>query len=125
MPSIVPLTSNPTRTRCVLGDNSYIIENYYLPTIKKWLIDIYNDEGVPLIVGICLQTGIDNLVKDKSIEFEGQALKYYSVDNTKNDLPNRLGNTCFLIYFSKDEVKARTYIDKMLDDNVTRFLNAV
>lgn len=116
MPQIVPITSEQNKIRVALGDYVYILENYYLPTIKRWVLDISDSDSNPLITGICLQTGIDNLVKGKSIFFENQALKLYSANGKPADTPDCLGNTHLLIYFGVNEIKPISYRDKMLDD---------
>lgn len=116
MPQFLPITSTQQRIRVSLGERVFILENYFLPTIKKWILDIYDQDENPLIFGVCLQTGIDNLVKGKNILFENQAIKLYSSNGKPADTPDCLGVTHFVVYFGENDVKPTSFKDKMLDD---------
>lgn len=115
MPSIIPLTNDGSRRITVaLGENVFILETYYLPNIRRWLMDIYDIDENPILTGISLNPGVDNLVKGKAPIFDGQTIRCISTDGSDNDNPISLGTTCFVIYYAKGETVPELYADKML-----------
>ena len=69
MSFIVPLTNDGSRKATYnLGGKDYIIETYYLPKTKTWLMDIYDINEIPILTGITLIPGVDNLVKGLCLE---------------------------------------------------------
>ena len=117
MPQIIPLDNTGCKTIDVaLGDNVFRFRTYYLPYTKCWLMDIMDTSDNPIIVGICLNVGVGNLVKGKSSLFEGQTIRCVSVDGTENNTPESLGTTCFVYYYGKDETAPSLYKDKMLNE---------
>lgn len=116
MPQLIPFTNDGDRTITVtLGDNQYVFETYYLPNIRRWLMDIYDTDDNPILVGICLNVGVGNLVKGKTQLFEGQALRCVSPTGEENNTPTSLGTTCFVYYYGTGETPPQLYDDKMLD----------
>ena len=115
MPSLIPLTNDGKRTaQYELGGKIYILESYYLPKTKSWLLDIYDINENPILLGIKLIPGIDNLVKGKTIEFDDQGLQIQTIDGGENNTPDSLGTTAFLIYYAKGETIPQSFKDKML-----------
>lgn len=115
MPFIVPLTNDGSRRATyTLGGKDYIIETYYLPKTQTWLMDIYDINENPILTGISLLPGVDNLVKGLCIEFDEQAFQVQTTDGGNNDTPDSLGTTTFLIYYAKGEEVPVAYGDKML-----------
>ena len=115
MPSIIPLTNDGSRKITItLGENVFILETYYLPHINRWLMDIYDIDENPILTGISLNIGVDNLVKGKAPIFEGQTIRCISIDGKDNTTPVSLGTTCFVLYYSKGENANKLYEDKML-----------
>lgn len=115
MPSIIPFTNDGDRQITVaLGENMVILETYYLPTIKRWLMDIYDVEQNPIILGISLNVGVGNLVKGKSPLFEGQTIRCVSPTGEENTTPSSLGTTCFVYYYGVGENPPVLFEDKML-----------
>ena len=115
MPSIIPVTNDGDRQITIaLGDNAFNIETYYLPNIKRWVMDIYDTDQTPILTGISLNTGVTNLVKGKAKIFDGQAIRCISIDGTENNTPESLGTKCFLLYYPKGETPPVLYKDKMI-----------
>lgn len=115
MPQLVPLTNDGCRRiNVALGQNLYILETYYMPHIRCWLMDIYDMDGNPIITGISLNVGVDNLVAGKSVYFKNQTLRCVSPTGKENNTPDSLGTTCFLYYYPEGETPPKLYQDKML-----------
>lgn len=116
MPGIIPFDNSGSRTIDIaLGENVYRMRTYYLPYIKRWLLDITDTQDNPIILGICLNVGVENLVKGKSAMFDDQVIRCISTDGTENDTPDSLGTTCFVYYYGKGEKAPTLHKDKMLD----------
>lgn len=77
-------------------------------------MDIYDTEENPIIVGICLNVGVENLVKGKHEIFDKQTIRCVSLDGTENDTPDSLGNSCVVYYYGKEESAPSLHEDKML-----------
>ena len=115
MPQLIPFTNDGCRKITItLGENVFILETYYLPDIQRWLMDIYDVDENPILLGISLNVGVDNLVKGKAKVFEGQTLRCVSFEGKENNTPESLGTTCFLYYFSKGETAPILWKDKMI-----------
>ena len=116
MPRIIPFTSEGARRMTItLGDNVYIMETYFLPNIKRWILDIYDTEENPILTGISLNIGVGNLVKGKSALFDGQAIRCITTDGTENNRPDSLGTSCVVLYYAKGEELPEQYPDKMVE----------
>ena len=116
MPQLIPFNNEGSRVIDVtLGDNVFKIRTYYLPYIKRWIMDIMGPSENPIISGICLNVGVGNLVKGKASIFDGQTIRCLSIDGTENDTPESLGTTCVVVYYGKGEEAPSLYVDKMLD----------
>lgn len=116
MPTIIPFTNDGDRKITIaLGDNDLILETYYMPNIRRWLMDIYDVDENPILTGISLNVGVGNLVKGKSPIFRNQAIRCLSIDGSENNTPDSLGKTCFVVYYAEGEYIPQQYPDKMLD----------
>lgn len=117
MPQIIPVDNTGSRTIDVaLGDNVFRLRTYYLPYTKCWLMDIMDTSDNPILMGICLNVGVGNLVKGQNPIFENQTIRCVSIDGSENNTPDSLGTTCLLYYYGKDETAPQLYEDKMLGD---------
>ena len=115
MPQLIPFTNDGDRSITItLGENMYVLETYYLPTIKRWLMDIYDTDENPILLGISLNVGVGNLVKGKAEIFKNQTLRCVSPTGEENDTPTSLGTTCFVYYYPEGEEPPVLYEDKML-----------
>lgn len=116
MPQLIPLTNDGCRQITIaLGEYVFIIETYYLPHIKAWVMDIYDEDQNPILTGISLNSGAGNLVKGKASIFEGQSIICYSIDGKDNNTPESLGKTCFVLYYPQGEEPPVLFEDKMLN----------
>ena len=119
MAEIIPFDSTGCRTIDVpLGENVYRMRTYYLPYIRRWLLDITDTQDNPIILGICLNVGVANLVAGKAKEFDGQTIRCISLDGTANDTPDSLGNTCQVVYYGTDETPPSLFEDKMISTTI-------
>lgn len=115
MPQLIPLTNDGDRQITIaLGENVFVLETYYLPNIKRWLMDIYDINQQPILLGISLNVGVGNLVKGKAPIFEGQTIRCVSPTEQENNTPTSLGTTCFLYYYPVGDEAPALYEDKML-----------
>lgn len=116
MPSIIPFTSEGARRMTItLGENVFIMETYFLPNIRRWILDIYDTDENPVLTGVSLNPGVGNLVSGKSSLFEGQAIRCISTDGRENDTPDSLGTSCVVLYYAKGEEIPEQYQDKMVE----------
>lgn len=115
MPQLIPVTNEGCRRITIaLGENLFILETYYLPDIHRWLMDIYDIDENPILTGISLNVGVDNLVKGKAEIFRGQTIRCVSPEGLENTTPESLGTTCFLYYYPEGETPPVLWEDKML-----------
>ena len=115
MAQVIPFDSTGCRTIDVpLGDNVFRMRTYYLPHIRRWVLDIYDTQDNPIILGICLNVGVGNLVKGKSALFDEQTIRCVSLDGTENDTPESLGQSCVVVYYGVGETPPVMFEDKML-----------
>lgn len=116
MAQLIPFDNTGCRTIDVpLGENVYRMRTYFLPYISRWLLDIMDTQDNPIIMGICLNTGVENLVKGKSQLFDEQGIRCISLDGTENNTPESLGTSCVVVYYEKGEYQPPLHKDKMLD----------
>lgn len=114
MPRLIPFTNDGSRRITVsLEDKQYIFETYYLPNIRRWLMDIYDIDETPLSLGICLNVGVGNLVRGHPM-FENKEIRCVSPSGTENNTPSSLGTTCFVYFYETDETAPVLYEDKMI-----------
>lgn len=117
MPQLIPFTNDGCRTIDIaLGDNMFRLRTTYLPYTKTWVLDIMDQEDNPIIMGIALNTGVDNIVKGKSKIFQNQTIRCISLDGTENNTPESLGNSCVVLYYPEGEEVPQLWKDKMLED---------
>lgn len=95
----IPLTPDPQRFPITLGGIDYQILVTYKNVLEGgWVIDIADKQGVNLVAGIPLVTGVDILGQHKHLGFKG-SLTLESSDNS-NPVPTfeNLGIFVFLIW---------------------------
>ena len=115
MPQIIPFTSEGSRTIDVaLGNNMFRMRTYYLPYTKTWLMDIMDQEDNPIVMGISLNVGVDNLVKGKAKIFQNQTIRCIKVAGSDDSLPDSLGKNLFVVYYPEGETPPILWEDKML-----------
>lgn len=116
MPQEIPFTNDGCRKIDVaLGENMFRMRTYYLPYTKHWVLDIMDQDDNPIIMGISLNTGVDNLVKGKNKMFQNQTIRCVSVDGKENNTPESLGESCFVLYYPEGETPPKLWKDKMLE----------
>ena len=95
----IPLTPDPQQFSITLGGVDYrILVTYKNVTEGGWVVDIADKNGINLVAGIPLVTGIDILGQHKHLGFKGN-LTVESSD-TSNPVPTfkNLGIATFLIW---------------------------
>lgn len=117
MPQLIPFTNDGARTIDIaLGENVFRLRTYYLPYTTTWVMDIMDQLDNPIVLGIALNTGVDNLVKGKAKIFQNQTIRCVSLDGTQNNTPDSLGTTCVVLYYPEGETPPQMWTDKMLGE---------
>lgn len=84
-------------------------------------MDIYQpaesdtETNMPVITGINLRTGVDNLIKGKCELLNGWAINVASLTGKENNTPDSLGNDCFIVVYIPGETVPVSFEDKKLD----------
>ena len=104
MPVEIPL--NPAGERFVsvnVGPETFIFRSYYTyGADSHWLLDIRNSQNQPLISGINLVRGANNLLKGRGDILNGYQLFLVVYQGSEKDL-NAPGNSMALIWFNHNE----------------------
>ena len=105
MPVEIPLSPAGERFVTVnVGPEIFIFRTYCTyGADSHWLLDIRNSQNQPLISGINLVRGADNLLKGRGDTLEGYQLYLVVHRGSEKDL-NAPGNTMALIWFNPGEV---------------------
>lgn len=121
MPYILPFDNTPSARKTITINNvTLVCEVNYFPNIKCWLMDLYQpansdtESEIPVITGVNLRTGIDNLIKGKTQLLDGWAINVASISGKDNDSADSLGNDCFIIVYTPGETVPVSYEDKKL-----------
>lgn len=121
MPYILPFDNTPSARKTITINNvTLVCEVNYFPNIKCWLMDLYQpansdtESEIPVITGVNLRTGVDNLIKGKTQLLDGWAINVASISGNDNDSADSLGNDCFIIVYTPDETVPVSYEDKKL-----------
>lgn len=116
MPQLIPFTNDGCSTiDVVLGNNAFKLRTYYLPYTKHWLLDIMDESENPILMGISLNVGVENLVRGKAKLFQNQTIRVISLDGTENNTPDSLGTSCVVLYYPEGETPPTMWKDKMLE----------
>ncbi|WP_394026567.1 phage baseplate plug family protein [Desulfovibrio falkowii] len=104
MPSIIPMSPAGERTVTVnVGPDVFIFRTYFVSgQDDHWLLDILDAQETPLITGINLIPGVDNLLKGMGDTLKGYQLHLLVESGTEKDL-DALGNTMSLVWFNPGE----------------------
>lgn len=84
-------------------------------------MDIYQpaesdtETNTPVVTGINLRTGVDNLIKGKCELLNGWAINVASLTGKENNTPDSLGNDCFIVVYIPGETVPVSFEDKKLD----------
>ena len=114
MPLLIPVTSaGSRRARVRVGSDILVFHTYYVSgQSRHWLLDIQDDQERPLITGINLVPGVDNLIKGRGNVLRGHQLHVLAKKGTETNL-DALGNTMALIWFKPGEENPFTPDDPM------------
>ncbi len=104
MPVEIPLTPAGERTVSVnVGPEVLTFRTYYAKGQERhWLLDIRDRQDAPLISGINLVPGVDNLLKGRGEVLEGRQLHLLVERGSEQDL-EAPGNTMTLVWFNPGE----------------------
>lgn len=121
MPYLLPFDSTPSAKKTItINGLSLIYEVNYYPNIKCWLLNIWqpadsdSDEDTPVLLGINLRLGVDNLIKGKCELLDGWAIQVASLTGNNNDSATSLGTDCFIVVYIPGEEVPVSYEDKRL-----------
>lgn len=104
MPSIIPMSSAGERTVTVnVGPDVFIFRTYFVAgQDDHWMLDIMDAQEKPLITGVNLVPGVDNLLKGMGDLLEGYQLHLLVESGSEKDM-DALGNTMSLVWFNPGE----------------------
>ena len=115
MPVQIPVASDGERIVTVnTGAEILIFRTYFVcGQDQHWLLDIMDSQEKPLICGINLVPGVDNLLKGRGDALEDHQLYLHVRSGTEKDL-EAPGKTMFLIWFNPGEQNPFAPDDPML-----------
>lgn len=106
---IIPLNSAGARRITVdLGDDIGVFEfrSYWNPTMSTWNLDIVDDAGNDVILGLPLVIGINILRAHIEVGARIGELRVVSLDSDNNRTDDDLGNTAYLVHYAPGEFQA-------------------
>jgi len=114
MPVTIPITTDGARRITVnVGPERFIFRTYFVRgQDQHWLLDILDEQERPLISGINLVPGVDNLLKGMGDALEGYQLHVLLSSGSEKDL-DAPGNTMALVWFNPGEENPFTSPDPM------------
>lgn len=114
MPVEIPVTPAGERVVSVnVGPDIFIFRTYYAAgQDRHWLLDISDGQENPLITGINLTPGVDNLLKGMGDTLDGYQLHLVVAEGTEKDL-EAPGNTMFLVWYNPGEENPFKPLDPM------------
>ena len=104
MPVSIPITPDGARrVTCEIGGKRITFRTYFSDGQEnQWLLDLYDEDDTPLIVGISLQPGSNNVIKGQGDILYGFQLYVLAMDDDPT-APNAPGNTLFLLMYAPGE----------------------
>ena len=104
MPVIIPTTTDGDRkVTCEIGGQHFVFRTYWTTGQESiWLLDIFDINEEPLMVGLAILPGSDNILKGHGDTMKGYQLFVLAMDNKPGD-PEALSNTVLLIMYSPGE----------------------
>ena len=112
----VPTTDAGARSATYLiGDKYLTFRTYYSSGQQDlWLLDIYDYDGNPLIVGIAILPGSDNVIKGHGDTLNGFQLYVLNMDTLPVGDVKALGESLHLIAYAPGEENAYQNGDPLL-----------
>jgi len=104
MPVTIPVTPDAARrVTCEIGGKRITFRTSFSDgQANQWLLDLYDEDDTPLITGISLQPGSDNVIKGQGDTLHGYQLYVLAMDDNPT-APEALGNTLHLIMYAPGE----------------------
>lgn len=104
MPTIIPMTADGARrvTVEVAGKRITFRTYYSVGQSPVWLLDLFDTDGTPLITGIALWPGSDNVLKGHGDTLNGYQLFVFATDDNPSS-PNALGQSVTLWMYEPGE----------------------
>lgn len=115
MPVVIPMTPDGAR-RCsveIAGQTLMFRTQYSVGEQPLWLLDIYSYEEEPLITGLALVPGSNNIIKGHGDVLADFQLYVLAMDDNYTD-PLALGNSVHLILYLPGEDNIYSPPDPML-----------
>jgi len=114
MPLEIPITPDGERFVTMnVGPDTFIFRTYFASgQDDHWLLDIQDSQGSPLVSGINLVPGVDNLLKGHGDVLDGYQL-HCLVLFSSAAAPEAPGNTMFLIWLNPGEENPFVNLDPM------------
>lgn len=114
MPVEIPITADGERIISVnIGPEIIMFRTYFVcGPDRHWLLDISDSQETPLITGINLVPGVDNLLKGMGDTLDGYQLHLLVLSGSEKDL-EAPGNTMALVWFNPGEDNPFRPLDPM------------
>lgn len=116
MPVLIPVNSDGNREIQVpLGDAVYRFRTYYSTGQHDgWLLDIFDADGAPLLVGLRITPGAPNILKGQGDRFRDVQLAVAVISGSEADR-DALGHGTFLVWYGPGERNDFVIGDPMID----------
>ena len=104
MPVEIPVTPAGERlVRVNIGAGTFVFRTYFVHgQDDHWLLDIRDNQENPLLSGINLVPGVDNLLKGMGAVLDGHQLHVVATSGMEKD-PEAPGNSMALLWFNPGE----------------------
>lgn len=112
MAYVLPITSYPDSTfNFSTLDGVLKIRTYWSGSIEsRWMCDINDSNGLPVITGIALVTGCDNLLIGTGKDLlDSYRMVVYSPKGKENNTIDGFGTDCLLLWMDKTEAIPAIY----------------
>ncbi len=104
---IIPVNSDADRrVQVLLGDNLLTIRTYWNDLVPAWYMDISDDAGNDIAIGIALVPVINLLKFSPTLTRIYGQFRIVTKDNSENDTETSLGDTALLYWFAPGEAEA-------------------
>lgn len=107
MAQIIPVNSTgDRRLQVLLGSNLLTVRTYWNSTVSGWYMDLYNDSGESIALGLALVPIVNVLAASPTLTRIYGQFRVFTLDGGENNTETSLGDTCKLWWFAPGEWEA-------------------
>lgn len=107
MALIIPVNSEPDRELQIqLGDNLLTVRTYFNETALQWFMDLYDENGEPLALGLAMVPIINLLESETELTRNIGQFRVQTTNDTENRAPDSLGNLATLWWYAPGEFES-------------------